>query len=132
MSLAASKTGRLEERNTCGLRAEDAVPPTKNSTTKTETEKRAMKFISVYSIPPGCLKEAASRFLKGEATPPAGIKLLGRWHRSDASGGYSLFEADSPAVMYEFAATWADVLDLHSNMVLDDSEAGPVLAKVFK
>jgi len=34
--------------------------------------------------------------------------------------------------MYESAATWVGVLDPHSNMVLDDSEAGSVLAKVFK
>jgi len=37
-----------------------------------------MKFISVYSIRPGCLKEAVSRFLKDEATPLAEIELLGR------------------------------------------------------
>ncbi len=90
-----------------------------------------MKVMSVYSIRPGCVASAAKRFVAGEATPPAGIKLLGRWHKSDGSGGYSLFEADSLAVLYEFAVSWAEVLEIHSTAVIEDAEAGPVLAKVF-
>ena len=91
-----------------------------------------MRFMSVYTIRPGCLKEAVNRFLAGLSTPPAGIKLLGRWHRTDGGGGYSLYESDNPVVMYEYAARWADVLEIHSTVVLEDAEAGPVLAKVFK
>lgn len=90
-----------------------------------------MKVMSVYSIRPGCVAGAAKRFLAGEATPPAGIKLLGRWHKSDCSGGYSLLEADNLAVLYEFAASWSEVLEIHSIPVLEDGEAGPALAKVF-
>jgi Protein of unknown function (DUF3303) len=91
-----------------------------------------MKVMSTYSIRPGCTKEATGRFLAGQANPPAGVKIVGRWHKTDASGGYTLMESDNPAAMFEFAASWSDVLELHSNLVLEDAEAGPVLAKIFK
>jgi hypothetical protein len=91
-----------------------------------------MKVLSNYSIRPGCVKEAVNRFLAGKAAPPAGIKLLGRWHKTDSSGGCALYETDSPAALFEFAASWSDVLEIHSNVVLDDAEAGPILAKLFK
>jgi len=91
-----------------------------------------MRFMSTYAIRPGCNKEAVSRFLAGQANPPAGMKILGRWHKTDASGGYTLSECDDPAVVFEFAAAWSDVLETHSNVVIEDAEAGRVLAKVFK
>jgi Protein of unknown function (DUF3303). len=90
-----------------------------------------MKFIAMYSIRPGCLPEAAKRFLQGKATPPAGLKLLGRWHKTDGSGGFSLFESDNPSLMYEFTMSWADVLESHGSAVVEDAEAGPILAKIF-
>ncbi|MFP5228125.1 MAG: DUF3303 domain-containing protein [Acidobacteriota bacterium] len=90
-----------------------------------------MKVMSTYSIRPGCVPEAVQRFLSGKATPPAGVKILGRWHKTDASGGYTLFETDNPATLFEFAASWTDVLDNHSNVVIEDAEAGPALAKAY-
>ncbi len=90
-----------------------------------------MELMSVYTISPGCVTEAVSRFLAGKATPGPGIKMLGRWHKSDASGGYALFESDNPAAAYEFSIYWSDVLDLHSNVVIEDAEAGPAMAKAY-
>ncbi len=90
-----------------------------------------MKMMSIYTIRPGQIHEAAQRFLAGKDSPQPGIKVLGRWHKSDASGGYSLFESDNPALLYEFAASWSDVLETHSTVVIDDAEAGPVLGRVF-
>lgn len=91
-----------------------------------------MKFMSTWSAQPGAMKEAVDRFLAGQAQPPAGVTLLGRWHNIDCSGGFSLFESDNPAALYEGAAVWADLLDLNTVMVVEDAVAGPVLAKVFK
>jgi hypothetical protein len=91
-----------------------------------------MKVMSTHSIRPGCLKDAVSRFLAGKVPPPAGVKVLGRWFKTDGSGGFTLMESDNPAAMFEYAAAWGDVLELHSTIVIEDSEAGPVLAKVFK
>ncbi len=90
-----------------------------------------MKIFSSYTLRPGCIPEAAKRFLEGKATPPAGLKLLGRWHKTDGTGGYSVFEADSLAAVYEFSIGWSDVLEIHDHVVIEDAEMGPVLAKVF-
>jgi Protein of unknown function (DUF3303) len=91
-----------------------------------------MKVLSNYTIRPGCVKEAVSRFLAGKGAPPAGIKLLGRWHKTDSSGGSALYETDSPAALFEFSASWSDVLEISSSVVVEDAEAGPILAKIFK
>lgn len=91
-----------------------------------------MKFMSTWAVRPGATKEAVARFLAGQATPPAGVKLLGRWHKADLSGGFSLTESDSPTAMFESAAIWVDVLELHGGVVIEDAEAGPIMAKVFK
>ena len=75
--------------------------------------------------------KTAARFLSGQAVPEPGVTLLGRWHKTDMSGGFALFETDNPAALYAGAAKWAEVLEFHSSVVIEDAEAGPVLAKVF-
>lgn len=90
-----------------------------------------MKFMLTWSVRPGALKEAANRFLTTGAPPQEGVKLLGRWHNTDMSGGFALFESDSAAALYTGAAQWGDVLEFHSHAVIEDAEAGPALAKVF-
>jgi len=91
-----------------------------------------MKFLSTWMVRPGATKEAVARFLAGQATPPAGVTLLGRWHKADLSGGYTLVESENPNALYESAAVWIDVLEIHSSVVIGDAEAGPILAKIFK
>jgi hypothetical protein len=47
------------------------------------------------------------------------------------SGGVALYETDNPTALYAGAAKWADVLEFHSSIVIEDAEAGAVLAQVF-
>jgi hypothetical protein len=91
-----------------------------------------MKFMTTWSFPTGNMPEAAERFLAGEATPPEGVKLLGRWHNADCSGGFVLVESNDPVAMYADAAKWGDLLELNTVPVIEDGEAGPVLANRFK
>ena len=90
-----------------------------------------MKFIATWRVRPGCVKEAVSRFLAGKGALPEGAKLLGRWHNTDGSGGFTLVETDNPSALYENSAVWTDVLEIESHTVLDDAEVAPLLAKVF-
>jgi hypothetical protein len=91
-----------------------------------------MKFMSTWSAQPGALKEAVSRFLVTQGKPPAGVTQLGRWHSADLGSGFTLYESDNPAAVYESAAVWSDLLDINTSLVIEDAEAGPILAKVFK
>jgi Protein of unknown function (DUF3303) len=90
-----------------------------------------MKFLSTFSVRPGCWQEAASRFLAGKGQPTQGVKLLGRWHNTDLSGGFSLIETDDPAAAYAYSVQWSDVLEMHTHPVIEDADAGPALAQRY-
>lgn len=91
-----------------------------------------MLFISYWTIKPGCMKEAVERFLAGGGKTPEGVKLLGRWHKADCSGGWTLTETGNLKAAYENAASWSDVIDVYTHPVIEDDAAGAVLAKLFK
>jgi len=90
-----------------------------------------MKVMATWTVRSGAVRDAVNRFLTTGGKPPEGIKLLGRWHKTDSSGGFALFETDSPAALAAASAEWTDVLELHDHVVLEDAEAAPVLAKIF-
>ncbi len=90
-----------------------------------------MKFISTWKFLPGAVPAAAKQFLETGAPPPEGATILGRWHKSDLSGGFVLVETDDPKTGYETAVQWAETLQMDTTPVLGDDEIGPILAKKF-
>jgi len=90
-----------------------------------------MKTMLVWSLKSTALREAAGRFLAGQAAAPEGLTLLGRWHAVDLSVGFSLYEGADAAAMYAASAPWADLLDLKVHVVVEDADAGRVLAQTF-
>jgi hypothetical protein len=102
------------------------VPPTLKRRTET------MKFLVSYAIVPGAVKTAVGKFLAGEATPQEGVTLLGRWHRIDGSGGFSLYETNQLDQLYRGITKWAELLEFEVFPVLEDAEAGPILAENSK
>lgn len=91
-----------------------------------------MKLMTTWNAKPGALAEAIRRFLAGQGAPGEGVTLVGRWHATDFSGGYSLFETNDPAALYASASQWADIMDLKTVLVIEDAEAAPVLARLGK
>ena len=91
-----------------------------------------MKFMQTWTLLPGSVKTAAEQFLAEGGGEPEGVKLLGRWHNVDCSGGFSLLESDNPAALHLGHAKWADLLELSCVPVIEDAEAGPNLVAVFK
>jgi hypothetical protein len=90
-----------------------------------------MKFMSTWAVRPGTIPEAARRFVTGKAAPPAGVTILGRWHKADLSGGFTLHETNDAAAVYAYAAEWAPYLEIYSSLVVEDADAGPILAKLY-
>jgi Protein of unknown function (DUF3303) len=45
------------------------------------------------------------------------VTQLGRWHKADFSDGFSLSETDNSSALCEFAAMWADMLEIHTALV---------------
>jgi Protein of unknown function (DUF3303) len=91
-----------------------------------------MKFMTTWSVPMENIPNAVARFLSGEAPPPPGVTILGRWHNADFSGGFTLTESSDALAAYNDAAQWADLLELNIVPVLEDADVGPVLAARFK
>jgi hypothetical protein len=91
----------------------------------------AMKFMTTWKVRPDAVKEAVSMFFKGMAEPREGVKYLGRWHAADMTGGFTLSETENAALIYEQAGIWIGVMDMHTVPVIEDADAGAVLAKVF-
>ncbi|MEI9980526.1 MAG: DUF3303 family protein [Edaphobacter sp.] len=91
-----------------------------------------MKFMSTWSLSHGSVKTAAQQFLDGGGLEAEGVTLLGRWHKADCSGGFSLYESSSAAALHLGAAKWADLLEITVVPVIEDAEAGPNLVAVFK
>jgi hypothetical protein len=92
-----------------------------------------MKFISTWTPRPETRKAAIENFLAGKAAAlPAGVTTLGRWHKADGSGGFTLYESESAEAMYEIAAFWAQFMDVQTIPVIEDAAAGATLTKLFK
>src|SRR5277367_1925878 len=68
---------------------------------------KQMKFMTSWSVPMENIPDAVARFLSGEAPPPAGVTILGRWHNADLSGGFTLTECNDAVAAYADAAQWA-------------------------
>ena len=90
-----------------------------------------MNIMVTWTVRPGAVKEAVNRFLTTGGSPTEGLKLLGRWHKTDSSGGFALYETDNSSAIAANSAFWTDVLETHDNVVIEDAEMAPVLAKVF-
>ncbi len=90
-----------------------------------------MKFMYTWSAKEGVIAEIVKRFLAGDATPPEGVTHLGRWHKVDLTGGFSLLETDDLSLLYKHMARWATALDFELFPVIEDAQAAPVLISVF-
>ncbi|WP_109485480.1 DUF3303 domain-containing protein [Occallatibacter savannae] len=90
-----------------------------------------MKVMATWSIRPGAFKEAVKHFLETGGKPQEGVTILGRWHRTDLSGGFVLFESNDPAAMYAGSAAWGPLVEFHGHVVVEDAEAGAALSKLF-
>ena len=85
-----------------------------------------MKFIVKYTIPKPSVVEAEQRFLKTGGAPPAGVKMIGRWHGM-SGGGVLIAETNDAKALYAWLEKWNDFLHFTTTPCLDDSEAGEVL-----
>ena len=70
-----------------------------------------MKFMSTWTLLPGSVRTAAEQFLAAGEQEAGGVKLLGRWHNVDCSGGFSLYETNDAAALHLGAARWAELIE---------------------
>lgn len=88
-----------------------------------------MKFIVSWNIPKGSVVDSEARFLKTGAPPPAGVKMIGRWHGMSGSG-VLIAETDDAKALYSWLAYWNDLLEFQTTPCVEDAEAGEVMASL--
>jgi hypothetical protein len=89
-----------------------------------------MKFITQWKVRPGMLPQAVDRFITTGDPKPEGVKSLGRWFRTDMQGGYHLIECDNATAVAQYAARWADLLEIETSAVIEDAEAVSIMGDV--
>ena len=88
-----------------------------------------MKYMMSWTIRPAFYKAAVARFLSTGAPLPEGMKLIGRWHAAGSTYGWLLVEG-SIEDAYEHASEWGDLLEIQVTPVVEDAEAGAIVAKL--
>ena len=90
-----------------------------------------MKFIVHWTQSQSTYRSAIERFLKNGAAPPPGVTLLGRWFGMNGSG-FAIAETDDAKALFGYIAEWSDVLTLEVTPLVEDAEAGEVLAALYR
>ncbi len=90
-----------------------------------------MKFLVSWSLPQATFRPAVARFLQGGGATPAGVKLIGRWHGMSGFG-FAVVETTDAKALYAWVAEWAEFLPMQTTPVLEDADAGAVLAAMYK
>ena len=79
-----------------------------------------MKYMAVWSIAEGNFKATVERFATANPQPPAGVKMLGRWHEMGTGDGFALFETDDPVGLTKYIMGWADLVHQKIYPVVED------------
>jgi hypothetical protein len=90
-----------------------------------------MKFLVLWSLPQSTYRIAAQKFLKtGGGLPPAGIKMIGRWHGMSGKG-CAVVETTDAKALFTWIAEWSEFLPIEVTPVLEDADTGAVLSALF-
>jgi hypothetical protein len=68
-----------------------------------------MKCMLTWIIPPENFKESFVRFKAGKSEPPAGVKILGRWHETGTGKGFMLVDIEDMTAFTGFLMGWSDL-----------------------
>lgn len=88
-----------------------------------------MKFIVRWTIPKASVVSTEARFLQTGGMPPAGVKMIGRWHGM-SGGGVLIAETEDAKALYTWLGTWNDLLEFETTPCVEDAEAGQVLSSL--
>ncbi len=86
-----------------------------------------MRFGIWYVLSAPYYREAVERFLQTGGMPPRAVKLEERWHSVTTNRGFILASTKDPQALYQWMASWADLIHFEVEPVLDDKETLSVL-----
>ena len=86
-----------------------------------------MHFVSIYSFDSEKRDQVVARFKETGGAPPAGVKVLGRWHDVGGCRGVTIYEADDPIAMSTWGYRWNDLMKIEVIPVVNDEQLVKVL-----
>jgi hypothetical protein len=86
-----------------------------------------MMFITRWTVPHTSRKAAVQRFLETGGAPPAGVKMVARYHSSDGEFGFAISESDDAQALARWAMAWNDLLVLDTRPLVNDQGLAAVL-----
>lgn len=90
-----------------------------------------MKYMITWSLPNPTYVAAIKKFLATGAMPPAGVKMLGRYHSvAGSASGFILAETSDHKALYTWLADWMDTCSFEVTPVVEDADAAPILQAV--
>ena len=89
-----------------------------------------MLFMVSWKGSPALRDKTAERFVSTGGRPPAGVRMVGRWHEVGRQSGVAVVETDDPLLLSKWALEWSDVFELEVRPVSTDDQLGPLLAQV--
>jgi hypothetical protein len=87
-----------------------------------------MTFIVNWSIDSAIREEVNARFKATGAPPPEGVKIVGRWHNLDGSGGLAILESSDPVAIGKHIQEWSDLLEFQITPCGDDAVVAQIIA----
>ena len=82
-----------------------------------------MTFVTIFSYPPENRQAVQARFKETGGRPPAGVKMLGRWHAIGGGKGVHICESDDPMAIAKWVQEWSDLLSIEIYPALNDKDA---------
>lgn len=90
-----------------------------------------MKYVITWSAPTATYVAAIQQFLATGGMPPAGVKLLARYHAlTGSSSGFIVAETSDHKALYTWLADWMHTVSFEVTPVVEDADAAPVLQAV--
>jgi hypothetical protein len=86
-----------------------------------------MIFVSLYTMTPNHRNSAENRFKQTGGKPPAGIKVIGRWHSVSGGRGVTVCEASDAQAVAQWAHDWNDVIHFDIYPAIDDAGLAKLL-----
>lgn len=87
-----------------------------------------MYFMSIYTFDAENRNAAVARFKETGGAPPAGIKLLARWHDVGGLRGFTICEADDAVALGTWSYRWTDLMKIEVFPVVNDEQLVKVLS----
>ena len=86
-----------------------------------------MLYAIHWTFGPNHRDAANARFSETGGGPPAGVKMLGRWHFVSGGEGFAIAETADPVALGKWAQDWSDLLEFRIAPVVTDEGVAEIL-----